>query len=115
MFDEAAVEITKMCPRKNVDAYENVEDEIAANREHFEKLLTDVEYAKEHNALIPYEVEDLDGNVLSYKPDMEDTVVIETIDDFGQVVSTKVVKLDNYDDFDEIRNLRDFAHTRIYN
>ena len=111
MFDEAASEISKLYPR-TPDPYESPEDSIQLNKQHFEKLLSDVDYATAYGAIQEYKP--------GIKPDMEDTVVIETLDENGNTLLDngkpvrEVVKIDNYDDFDRVRNLLP-KNTRISN
>ena len=111
MFDEAASEISKLYPRTS-DPYESPEDSIQLNKQHFEKLLSDVDYAMAYGAIQEYNP--------GIKPDMEDTVVIETLDENGNTLLDngkpvrEVVKIDNYDDFDRVRNLLP-KNTRISN
>jgi hypothetical protein len=112
MFDEAAAEISRLYPR-NVDPSESAEDSMRLNKEHFEKLLSDIDYAMSYGAIQQYQ--------LGIKPDMEDTVVIETLDKNGNVLLDEnnkpireIVKIDNYDDFDRVRNSLP-ANTRVLN
>jgi len=97
MFSEFAQQVDERYPRIKEDG-ETIHQSIIKNREHVYKLINDKQYAFDNGAITPL----TDGQ----RPDIEDTILIGTVNTDGSINLGDPIKIDSWDNFDYIRNLQ---------